>query len=278
MMGNGGPREVFARGQDLCLVGFHGFTGTAAEIRPLLEAAADAGYSVDAACMDGHGTRPEDLQHKTFDDWLAAARKRVEAAAETYGRVVLLGFSLGSLVAMQIASERPAGLAGLVVLGNALTLTPGSRWPMKLWALSGRPVPDVYLVKPRAGDLVDYACEEQLVTYDRHPLRAAMEVYRAGFRVQGVVGRIDCPTLVLHGRRDGVCSWRNAPWLAEHLGTRDVTVSLYDRSAHVLAWDGERQAVARDLVKFLERRAHEGGAVSAGGGSGGSASRSRATT
>jgi len=277
MLGNGGPREIFVKGGDLCVVAFHGFTGTAAEVRPLLTAAADAGYSVDAACMAGHGTRPEDLQDKDFDAWLAPARERVRAAVEAHGRVVLLGFSLGSLVAMQIASERPAGLAGLVVLGNALTLTPGSRWPLKLWELSRRPMPDIYLVKPQPGDLVDSTCEGELVTYDRHPLRAALEVYRAGPRVQRVVGGIQCPTLVLHGRRDGVCSWRNAGWLAGHLGTREVSVSIYERSAHVLAWDGERQAVARDLVQFLDRRAQVAGADRAGG-SGGSVSRSRAIT
>jgi esterase/lipase len=149
---------------------------------------------------------------------------------------------------------------------------------MKLWDLSRRPMPDVYLLRPVAGELVDRTCEGELVAYDRHPLRAALEVYRAGPRVQGAVGRIACPTLVLHGRRDGVCSWRNAGWLTQHLGTRDATVNIYDHSAHVLAWDGDRRDVARDLVQFLDRRAHEAGETSAGGGSGGSASRSRATT
>jgi carboxylesterase len=247
--------EFFAQGSGPCVVAFHGFTGTAAEIRPVLAAVSHAGYSVDAALMAGHGTGAEDLQEKTFDDWVTTARERVYEAAERHRQVVLLGFSLGSLVAMQIASERPEGLVGLVVLGNAVTLTAGSRWPLGLWARTGWAMPDIYLVKPRPGDLVDDTHADQLVTYDRHPLRAALEVYRAGPRVQERVVYIDCPTLILHGRRDGVCPWSNAPWLAGHLGTREVDVKVYDRSAHVVAWDGEREAVARDVVSFLARRA-----------------------
>jgi carboxylesterase len=76
--------------------------------------------------------------------------------------------------------------------------------------------------------------------------------------VRAAVGRITCPALILHGRRDHVCSWRNARWLAEHIGSRDVSVRIFERSAHVLACDGERAEVAREVVAFVKRVAGEG--------------------
>jgi carboxylesterase len=248
-----GEHELFADGHAPCVVAFHGFTGTAAELRPLLDALATRGYAVDAALLAGHGGRVEDLQELRFDDWVDAARARLTAARERYGRVVLLGFSLGSLLALKLASERPEGLAGLVVMGNALTLPAITRIPLGLWRRSGRPMPDVYLRKFVAGDLVDPAGMDSIVTYDRHPLRAALEVYVAGRHVARVVGRIQRPTLVLHGRRDRVCPWKNAMWLAEHLGTRDVSVRIFEKSAHVLALDGERAEVAREVLEFVGR-------------------------
>jgi carboxylesterase len=114
-------------------------------------------------------------------------------------------------------------------------------------------VPDVYLLKPQAGDLVDPAAMDDLLSYDRHPLRSAVEVYRGGKRVRALVGRVTCPTLVLHGKRDRVCPWQNAAWLAGHIGTRDVSVRLFERSGHVLACDGERDAVALETLAFLGR-------------------------
>jgi carboxylesterase len=248
-----GERELFAPGDAPCVVAFHGFGGTAAELRPVLERVAEAGFAVDAALLAGHGTRAEELQDITFDGWLAAARARVRAATDTYGRVVLLGFSLGSLLAMEIATEPPPGLAGLVVLGNAITLRGATSVPLGLFERLGWAMPDLYLLKPRAGDLADRAMMDRLVTYDRHPMRAALQVYRAGARVRALVGNIGCPTLILHGRRDIVCSWRNATWLAEHIGGGDVTVRLFERSGHVLACDGEREEVAREVVAFLRR-------------------------
>jgi esterase/lipase len=50
-----------------------------------------------------------------------------------------------------------------------------------------------------------------------------------------------------------VCPWKNAAWLAAHLGTKDVTVRLFEKSAHVLAWDSERDDVAAEVVRFLAR-------------------------
>jgi len=249
-----GEHELFVEGRAPCVVALHGFGGTVAELRPLLDAVAGAGYAVDAALLAGHGARVEELQDLGFDAWVDGARVRMRAAREKYGCVVLLGFSLGSLVAMQLASERPDGLKGLVVLGNALTLHPLMRVPLGLWHRTGLPLPDVYLLKPVAGDLVDATAMGSLVTYDRHPVRAALEVYLAGKRVRERVDRIECPTLVLHGRRDRVCPWKNAVWLADHLvGARDVSVRLFDKSAHVLALDGEREDVAAEVLRFLAR-------------------------
>jgi carboxylesterase len=252
MLGEG-DAELFADGRSPCVVAFHGFGGTAAEIRPLLDAIAAAGFAVDAALLPGHGTRPEELQDATYESWVDAARLRARAAAEKYGRFVLLGFSLGSLVAMEVASEHPGGLAGLVAASNALTLRMHSAAPLAAWTRLGWKMPDVYLLKPRAGDLVDPAAMGTLVTYDRHPLRAALRVYHAGVRVRGLVSRVECPTLVLHGRRDIVCSWKNATWLAEHIGSRDVGVRIFEKSAHVIACDGERDEVAREVVGWLRR-------------------------
>jgi carboxylesterase len=252
MLGSG-ELEFFAGGRAPCVVALHGFGGTAAELRPVLDSIARAGYAVDAALLAGHGSRVEELQDATFDAWVEGARARVREAVANYHRVVLFGFSLGSLVAMQLASDPPAGLAGLVVLGNALTLRGHTSVPFALWEMTGAAMPDVYMLKPQAGDLVDGVAMGSLVTYDRHPLRAALEVYRAGARVREVVGRIACPSLVLHGRRDRVCSWKNATWLAERIGSRDVSVRIFEKSAHVLACDGEREEVASEVVRFLAR-------------------------
>jgi carboxylesterase len=254
MLGEGDV-ELFAAGRAPCVVAFHGFTGTASEMMPVLDRLTRKGRAVDAALLPGHGTRVENLQDLRYEDWLEGARHRMRTAVSRYGRVVLAGFSLGSLLALELASERPQGLAGLIVMGNALSLQPHDGIPLALAARLGQRLPDTYMLKAFPGDLLDRAQMGRLVTYDRHPVRAAVEVYRAGYRVRLLVGRVTCPTLILHGRRDHVCPWRNATWLADHLGTRDVSVRIFERSAHALALDYEREEVARETIAFVDRLA-----------------------
>jgi carboxylesterase len=258
MLGQGQP-EFFAPGRPPCVVAFHGFGGSAADLLPVLERVARAGYAVDAALLPGHGTRVEQLQDVTFDGWLAAGRDRVEQAAQRHGRVVLLGFSLGSLIAMHLATEMDATngqaptLAGLAVLGNAVRLRLHSSLPLGLFDRTRWTMPDLYLRKPRAGDLVDQSALPRLFAYDRHPMRSALEVYRAGVRTRAIAGYIACPTLVLHGRRDLVCHWKNAPWVADAVRAKDVSLRIYERSAHVLACDGEREEVGEEVAAFVGR-------------------------
>jgi carboxylesterase len=258
MLGRG-QAEFFAEGRPPCVVAFHGFGGSAAELRPMLERVAEAGYAVDAALLPGHGRHVEALQEATFDDWMAAARARVQSAVERYGRVVVAGFSLGSLLAMHLASERDGAagdagwLAGLAVLGNAIRLRLHSSLPLGLVDRMGWSMPDVYLLKPRAGDLVDRSALPRLFSYDRHPMRSALEVYRAGARTRAIAARITCPTLVLHGRRDLVCRWTNAPWVADAVRAKDVSLRIFEKSAHVLACDTERDAVAQEVTAFVAR-------------------------
>lgn len=252
MLGRG-ETEMFAEGRAPALLAFHGFGGTVAELRPVLDAVAGAGVAVDAALLPGHGTRVEHLQEQTFDTWVDASRRRMATVALRHGRFVLFGFSLGSLIAMQLAAEHPEGLAGLVVLGSAVTLHPVMNVPFALWERLGRDLPDAYLRKPQPGNLIDASAMDSLVTYDLNPIRAAHQVYLAGARVRAVAGRILCPTLVLHGRHDRVCPWKNALWVTEHLGTRDVRVRILERSAHVVCCDGERAEVSRETLAFLDR-------------------------
>jgi carboxylesterase len=250
----GGEREFFAEGRAPCVLAFHGFTGTVTELQPLVSRIAEAGYAVEAPLMPGHGGLPAELQETSFDDWCAAMRARADALEAKHGRIVLLGFSMGTLVALKLATEaNRRALAGLVILGCALELQAYFGVPFSAFARFGWKVPDAYLVKLGPADMTDREAAKKLTTYDRHPLRAAYEVYRAGQALRSEVPRVTCPLFIGHGKKDLVCRPRAATWLAKHAGSRDVTMHVYTKSAHIIAADVEREDVARDVVAFLGR-------------------------
>ena len=234
-----------------CVVAFHGFTGTTAEIRPMLDALSTGGFAVRAPLLTGHGTHPGKLQDVTFDELVADMEKELDAARAEHEHVVIAGFSLGSLVAIELAARRPRGLLGLVLLGNALTLSPLVSAGLGLIDRRGWELPDWYLLKLWSADVRDPVQQKRITGYDRDPLRAALEVYRGGMRARARLAEIDCPTLVLHGARDRVCPSSNVALAARSLGSRDVRTRIYAKSAHLVAADHDRREVADAVTSFV---------------------------
>jgi carboxylesterase len=61
------------------------------------------------------------------------------------------------------------------------------------------------------------------------------------------------PTLVLHGRHDRTAPVSNVEELRRRLRARPLEVEVFERSAHVLTEDAERDVVAARVVDFLSR-------------------------
>jgi carboxylesterase len=247
-----GDGEAFIRpGRAPCVVAFHGFTGTTSEIRPMLDVLAERGFAVHAPLLTGHGTHPGKLQDVTFDELVSEMEKELDVARAAHGQVVLAGFSLGSLVAMELAARRPAGLLGLVLLGNALTLMPPVSAALGFFDRRGWTLPDWYLLKLWSADVRDPEQAKRITGYDRDPLRAALEVYRGGTRARARLGLVECPTLILHGARDRVCPASNVALAVAALGSRDVRTRTYARSGHLIAADHDRADVADAVASFV---------------------------
>ncbi len=252
LLGTDHPGPITKDGKGPCLVAFHGFTGTTSEIRSVVDAVAARGFAVHAPLMPGHGSTPDRLQDTSFETWTTAMQAELDAARARHERIVLCGFSLGSLVAMELAARKPEGLLGLVLLGNALTLAPYVSGPLGFWHRRGWKMGDWYFLKLWEADLHDRAQRKKIAAYDRDPIRAALEVYRAGLHCRERLRHIDVPTLVIHGGRDKVCPESNVELVRRALGTREIRTKIFPRSAHMVAADVDRHEVSACVSSWVE--------------------------
>jgi 3-oxoadipate enol-lactonase len=108
--------EEGAGGRPFLLV--HGFTGAKEDFTEWLKPLAEAGWHAVAPDNRGHGTseKPDDVAQYTFDalaDDLLALADRLWGDGAPF---VLLGHSMGGMVAQVIALRRPERIAGLVLM------------------------------------------------------------------------------------------------------------------------------------------------------------------
>lgn len=256
LVGRGDPTSIRGDGEKGKggVLAFHGFAGTPNEVRVVTDAAARLGLSSRAPRLPGHDDDVRHLLPMRWEDWVASAKDALFELADTTGRrVVVAGLSLGSLLATHLAAHHEGRIAGLVVLANATRL----RFPSPLLMLGlcelVHPLHNAFYVPKDGADIQDVVVRRQHLTYDVTPVQSAVEVLRAGRLVRRELGRVNCPTLVIHGALDRVCPVENAERFARALATRDVRVALMPNSGHIVTADRDRAEVARLIEDFLAK-------------------------
>src|SRR5262249_13233346 len=112
--------EPFAAdgGPDGVLV-VHGFTGSPQSMRPLAEAFAAAGFTVELPLLPGHGTSVDDMIPTSWADWSGAAEVAYQELASRCRRVIVAGLSMGGTLTVWLAAHHPE-IAGIVCVNPAI--------------------------------------------------------------------------------------------------------------------------------------------------------------
>ena len=101
-----GAEPFSSQGGPLAVLVLHGFTGNPASMRPLAEAIAGAGYSVELPRLPGHGTSIEDMKTTTWSDWSGAALAAYDDLAARSTAVAVVGLSMGGGLTAHVAQHR----------------------------------------------------------------------------------------------------------------------------------------------------------------------------
>lgn len=235
-------------GTDAALL-VHGLTGSPWELRPVADRLARAGVRCLAPLLPGHAS-PEALAATTWHDWLRGGREALAALGETR-RTLVVGSSMGALVACALAAENPGKVDGVALLAPALELQPIGR--AAGWMARNAPLANALPPLPKRGgsDVGDPAARAANPCMDAIPLRAVGELLSFQSHVDALLPRVRCPALVVAGALDSTVTVAGARRMAGRLGGGAKFVVL-PRSRHLVAVDVERDRVAADVATFLD--------------------------
>ncbi len=243
------PFELGPVGGDApAIVCLHGLTGTPYEVRFPAEALAARGFACVGPLLPGHGETPQALAGTKGDRWLAAALDAYDRLARTHPRVYVLGLSMGGVLALALGARRRPG--GLAVLAAPFDLGPWVRFGIPLARRIVRSL-------PKRPAIADPDARARHPGYDRMPLDAVAEFAALTRQVEGELGAVTAPLLLLYGRHDPMVSPANAARVLESVGSSDRALHFLERSQHVLPVDRDRAEVATRVVDFFERLERE---------------------
>jgi carboxylesterase len=241
-----GAEPFSAQGDDVGVLVLHGFTGSPQSMRPLAEALAAAGRTVELPRLPGHGTTVEDMATTTYPDWLAAAEAALADLAGRTRQVVVAGLSMGGALSLGLAVEHPE-LAGLVLVNPVVDPTPFA--PLVEMA-TGLLEQGVDFVDGVGGDVADPEVQE--LAYDRMPVRAVLSLVSSLDQQNTRLSDIQVPTLVLHSVQDHVVPPSSVELLQARLAGPVERVELAN-GFHVATIDLDKDEINQRAVAFVEK-------------------------
>ncbi len=228
------------------LVLSHGMSEHSGRYDPLGRHLASRGIAVHALDHRGHGRSGGEVgtveQFSDFLDDLATflATVRAEVAG---GPLVLLGHSMGGLVAIACVLERQPQPDLLVLSGPAIVpiVEPGER-RIDATRLSRDPEAQrAYM-------------EDPLILRERVQVELFYALAEGIGLLVGRAAEITQPILLIHGTDDRLCSAEGAEAYVRASGSTDVTVHLYPEGRHEMFNEINRDEVIADLWAWLDAR------------------------
>lgn len=243
----------------------HGLSEHSGRYRHVAEALTAAGFACYGLDHRGHGQsgglRAYIPDGQLAIDDLDELHKIVHAAHPDLPAFVF-GHSMGSIIGLGFALQRPNLLRGIVTAGTPLhgeQTRPA--WLASLCLTAARYLPKLRL-SPPGGPSVLTADRDMLRQWWSDPL-IDKGMWRVGTSAALVklsrdicrsAGQIEVPLLIMHGTGDRLVPASGSEFLAAAVGSDDVTLKLYQGLRHELVNEAERDEIIGAMKDWLLER------------------------
>ncbi len=243
-----GAEPLLIEGGPIGALVLHGFTGIPQGVRDWGHALAEAGLTVSVPRLPGHGTRWQDMARTRWTDWYAEAERAFDELRRCCAAVFVCGLSMGGTLALRLAEQRAAEVAGAILVNASLAT---ERKDAKLLPLLRHIVPAFPGV---AGDIAKPGVTE--LAYSKMPLQAAYSLSQLWALTRSDLAAITCPVLAFRSETDHIVEPISGALLIEGARSTTVTERVLTESFHVATLDYDAPAIFAESIDFV--RAHSG--------------------
>lgn len=264
-------RSLFIPGGRVGVLLVHGLGGTPVELRYVAQAIARAGHTVYCCQLAGHCSTPEELRLSTWKEWYASVEAAHDKLKQHCDVIIAGGLSMGGVLALHLAYNRPMAVQGLLLFAPTLRLDGWAMpWhsrllrfvrPTRVPLEFDLPEREPYGIKDERMRAIVVSSMQSGNAGEAGvfstPLRSFANMNALVAVVRRNLPKIKQPAFIVHPRNDDMASLRNAQHLQTHLGGLVETLVL-DNSYHIVTLDQQRHLVAErsvDFVTMIERAA-----------------------
>ncbi|MFA5926301.1 MAG: alpha/beta fold hydrolase [Parcubacteria group bacterium] len=220
----------------------HGWTSPPDELLPLAKYLNSSGYSVSGPLLLGHGSRPEDLQHVKWKDWLSQGRQELEKLKRHSEKVFIGGISMGGDLALLLS--RDESVAGVITMGAAVKyrLHYLAKLALFFMGLTKKYRRKYYppWVRKEMGDRK---------VYMYYPIESAKEVVRLSEATRKFLPRVIKPILIMQSTSDHMVSKESPQIIFDDTESKKKEIFWIKNAYHVFA---QKKEVWEKIGDFIQ--------------------------
>jgi carboxylesterase len=202
--------------------------------------------------LAGHAGTPNELGASNHGNWYESVVRGFERLRGFHDPIVVVGLSMGALLAARLAADQGEEIVGLVMLAPAFFLTAGKWTLARILRHLGRWPYSVYLQNTVGSDIHDAAAKRIHPTMTLTPLSAPLNLYDLSSIVRPMLARIRQPTLAIHSKQDHTIPFSTLAWLMNRLGCDDRRAVELEDSYHVITVDYDKERIAAEVIRFID--------------------------
>ena len=231
----------------------HGYLAAPEEVRPLAEYLHQQGYTVFTPRLRGHGTSPEDLALRTWEDWLQSVERGYMILASSAKDVVLGGFSMGAGLALFAATNILYKVKAVFAINCAMRLRRRTAKLAPAVVLWNRLVDKLVKDEGRR-HFVPNEPENPHINYFRNPISGVKELMELMEQLSHRLELVKVPTLLIQSSEDPVVHPEGSKEVYENLGSEDKELIMLNSDRHGILRGELSQRVFDRIAEFLHGR------------------------
>ena len=170
-------------------------------------------------------TNPNDANP---DEWIQRCEKHLKEALKQSDNVVLLGFSMGGVIASYLASIYP--------VKQLILVAPAFRYF------------DLTLLKTKATEMIAKPVKENKLKPSAAQTRCFVDIVDA---YRSSIAHIDCPILMIHGTADEIIDYESSKEAYKKIHHNNKRLIVLEGAHHRLLYDNMMQETAFVLIEEM---------------------------
>lgn len=235
-----------------CVI-LHGLSSSLDTVKILGPVMERAGIPYRMPCLRGHGSTPEALLNVTYHDWYADAEAALRDLLTETEHAVIVGLSMGGLVALNLAMEYGKGYPDSPVVG-VCTIAVALRLRNPLASFAKLLAPFMPWIQGQPSTAYQ---DQSLVRYDtnytRLPVNSIMTFIDYQREIKRRLAEVVTPALIIGTHADRLVDASMSRLVYDCISTPPDQKKLlwFDSSGHEMLRDCEREKVAETTGQWV---------------------------